>query len=1077
MKEDAEKKRPSRIGFVMASIHTGSANDMWSTLARRAAVSDSSLFVFPVGRLHCPNDAEYLRNDLIPLVNSRNVDALVSWSSSLGGFVSAAEVAACHEKFDVPYVTVGMKMLGHANVEFDAYTGVRSAVLHCIRVHGARKIAFIRGPEVHSSAQDRYRAYLDVLALSGLELSPRLVTPPLSWSRGGDALDILVGERGLVPGRDFDTLVCASDMLMYGAGRRLEAMGIRIPQDVRLIGFNDTRESRLLQTPCTTVRMPIADLGTTAWNLILKHFSVGKGAFQDVMLPAELVIRHSCGCDASDAFGSAGLDGNLRTLASRLAETFHATDKDVRRIEELWKNITSAAVSSDKNRQAEVEREFASFVYDFFSGGGNGDLLFEALQRLRAVHHDGEALQAYLNQRLYPLVSQVQDRVHNHHLFVFGQRTHHLNSLKFDLLSVRSLSVIPELLARHLPGLGMTGAWLVQTAGDGSMSRLLGGYDGKGLINHEQTFSHEDLLPRDIMEKLEQGVYVVEALYMEKQSIGYLVIRTEEWDGSTIEELRASLGSAIKGALLVDEANRAREKAEQAERIRTEFLSSIGEDLKNPLDEIQRLVSRKLQTVLSPDVVSGLKNHVSRAGHLIDLALSRTGTMEMEMRIVSFGGWLRNFCQQHSCEVSLPDHLPSVVVDVKRLEQVCEIMCTDISDDGQVCRIEGHVTAQGLVLSFGAASGRWQARLFENSPGMSLAEKIILMHGGSFLLGDTDVSLTIPWPTLSGEAASSHTGPVVVLANHGEQEESAALYPDAIVVAVEDVASGQEIPQDASLFIWNARHASASAFSVFRMMEQHSRFRSTGCAVYGLEREGASLLEALEALSGDVSVGTVFVYGEVPSSIRRVFGPLEVVVLTTPSDFVSRASVKTPVLLVSDRLAAYDVTTIRRQVISGDVPILLYKNIIDEATINSFGEIPGLILCDDTLAECEAFQARIKAIMGSSASILPAFTGALVKKAIAFLQAHASEQVSRWQVAESVNVSEDYLTRIFRKELGISPWDYLIRYRISLSVRLLRTTGMTISEVASRTGFQDQAYFCRVFKKVMGESPGKMRGH
>jgi AraC-like DNA-binding protein len=74
-----------------------------------------------------------------------------------------------------------------------------------------------------------------------------------------------------------------------------------------------------------------------------------------------------------------------------------------------------------------------------------------------------------------------------------------------------------------------------------------------------------------------------------------------------------------------------------------------------------------------------------------------------------------------------------------------------------------------------------------------------------------------------------------------------------------------------------------------------------------------------------------------------------------------------------------------------------------------------------------------------------------------------------------VNVSEDYLTRIFRKELGLSPWDYLNRYRIYLATILLKESTLTINEVASQTGFQDQAYFCRVFRKIKGCAPTKIR--
>ena len=84
-------------------------------------------------------------------------------------------------------------------------------------------------------------------------------------------------------------------------------------------------------------------------------------------------------------------------------------------------------------------------------------------------------------------------------------------------------------------------------------------------------------------------------------------------------------------------------------------------------------------------------------------------------------------------------------------------------------------------------------------------------------------------------------------------------------------------------------------------------------------------------------------------------------------------------------------------------------------------------------------------------------------------------RVSRWQLAEYVNISEDYLTRIFKKDMGLSPWDYLNRYRVQLATEMLTQTGSTINEVASATGFQDQAYFCRVFKKIKGVSPGQVR--
>jgi transcriptional regulator GlxA family with amidase domain len=127
------------------------------------------------------------------------------------------------------------------------------------------------------------------------------------------------------------------------------------------------------------------------------------------------------------------------------------------------------------------------------------------------------------------------------------------------------------------------------------------------------------------------------------------------------------------------------------------------------------------------------------------------------------------------------------------------------------------------------------------------------------------------------------------------------------------------------------------------------------------------------------------------------------------------------------------------------------------------------------MADNDDFAHRMLSVISGTSDILPANTGVIVKRAILFIESHATLAINRWQIADVCHVSEDYLTRIFKRELGFSPWDYLGRYRVSLAENLLRTTSLTINEISWRTGFQDQAYFSRVFKKIRGMAPGKVR--
>jgi YesN/AraC family two-component response regulator len=106
---------------------------------------------------------------------------------------------------------------------------------------------------------------------------------------------------------------------------------------------------------------------------------------------------------------------------------------------------------------------------------------------------------------------------------------------------------------------------------------------------------------------------------------------------------------------------------------------------------------------------------------------------------------------------------------------------------------------------------------------------------------------------------------------------------------------------------------------------------------------------------------------------------------------------------------------------------------------------------------------------------LPVHTSALVKQAIAYLHQNYSRSLSRWEIAEAVGVSEDYLSRVFHRELNISPWEYLNRYRVLQSKQLLLNTTQSVGSIAHQVGFKDQAYFSRVFHKIAGASPQEFR--
>jgi transcriptional regulator GlxA family with amidase domain len=85
------------------------------------------------------------------------------------------------------------------------------------------------------------------------------------------------------------------------------------------------------------------------------------------------------------------------------------------------------------------------------------------------------------------------------------------------------------------------------------------------------------------------------------------------------------------------------------------------------------------------------------------------------------------------------------------------------------------------------------------------------------------------------------------------------------------------------------------------------------------------------------------------------------------------------------------------------------------------------------------------------------------------------EPLSLTNLAEVGNVSEDHLIRLFKKHEGITPAQYLWKYRIRCSLELLLHTGFSINEIAYRTGFKNPQHFSRLIRQYTGKTPTQMR--
>ena len=123
----------------------------------------------------------------------------------------------------------------------------------------------------------------------------------------------------------------------------------------------------------------------------------------------------------------------------------------------------------------------------------------------------------------------------------------------------------------------------------------------------------------------------------------------------------------------------------------------------------------------------------------------------------------------------------------------------------------------------------------------------------------------------------------------------------------------------------------------------------------------------------------------------------------------------------------------------------------------------GLFTAEETLAQVEAALVRERRL-GSEVQ-------RLVRRGMAYIHAHYTEELGRGDIARYLGVNESHLTHCFDREVGVPPMVYLNRYRIRQAKSLLETTTQSITEVAMAAGFSSPSYFARVFQREVGVSP------
>ena len=251
--------------------------------ANAEALEHGYFFILGSTKLRREEEPKYLQ-----LLTERHVDGVL--------FVRAGSEDDREHLFHlnqagIPLVTTGFQQTAIEFTLVDAKNldGAFTAVKYLLDL-GHTQIAMITGPRGVKSTHDREEGYCHALAAAGVPLDPALI----GYGDWTHASGYRAMQQIIANGQLFTALFAHNDRMAIGAMSALHSLGLRVSQDVSVVGFDDIPEAEFSDPPLTTVRQPLEEIGRTAARLLIQRVENPQLGPVQVLLDTELVLRSSC---------------------------------------------------------------------------------------------------------------------------------------------------------------------------------------------------------------------------------------------------------------------------------------------------------------------------------------------------------------------------------------------------------------------------------------------------------------------------------------------------------------------------------------------------------------------------------------------------------------------------------------------------------------------------------------------------------------------------------------------------------------------------------------------------------------
>jgi DNA-binding LacI/PurR family transcriptional regulator/signal transduction histidine kinase len=652
---------------VRDDLNFGYQSLVWEGIDFEARKRDINLISFLGSEVKHPVEYQRKRNVIYEHVNAKKVDGLIAVTTILGNYVTREELINFLKQYSpLPIVSVGVELDCFPSVTIDNYSIMFELVTHMIKFHNCKELAFIGGTEKNLESQERLKGFLDAHADAGITCDPDLIR----YANFADETACAVVNQWLSEKKQFDAIVAANDMMAVGAIRTLELHGIKVPEQVKVTGFDNIELSRFLHIPMTTIMQPLYKMGVESFRLIDRMIH-GEQVEPNIRLPAFTVLRESCGCkdipieinvSVSDLAVKQNINtdavlGSLQDIVSRSGVNIDIADFQML-INCFEKNLLEITGNSFEHSLAlylkkrsydsiSICSEFVKLIY----------------RECCDLEHGKKSRAASICFKSMNVIKKAEIQELGSRILKMDKRSQLLQQFMNNLRSADGIEQLLDDLEENLQRIGIAAGYVV----------LYNNLDyRKGLFilgkDHENRFYKNrqgylfdswELIPESLYTVQHQYSFILHSLFYKEESIGYILVELDSKTGFFNNNFTAFLISGITNAFMSQEIMDSKASLEMA----NEEIIRNTEKLQNAYE----LLRKNQEQLIASEKIVALGRLTAGISHEINTPLASIGASNR--KLISLAVELSNCVDD-----------PSITVDDYR-DIITDIMkCTDLTD-------------------------------------------------------------------------------------------------------------------------------------------------------------------------------------------------------------------------------------------------------------------------------------------------------------------------------------------------------------------------------------------------------------